>query len=270
MKCRYCGEQLEKGIEVCKACGRVNESIFRFGKLNRRRIIAAAVAAVAVIVAIGAVLVFTSGKHDVNTTYNESKKESKEIEIEPWRYFTDKHDIIRTSYENIEDKYGVLGMHENDMSTWGDFTYLGLNADAGIYYYTDEDMLFTFEGTGLYCMGIAGTAEQLFGITESVDMKTIENMLMLDEGLAFEWATDIRDRNWYGIKEVDYNTLRISFYNDDVQGVTPRHGYDPLTEGSKYPSRVTLDNIDTVFYGLGTNYRTLTPTTHVSICIEKW
>lgn len=65
MKCKYCGEELVKGIEICKNCGRVNKSILNSGKFNKKIIIAAAAVAVAVIVALGTVFAI-GGRNDID------------------------------------------------------------------------------------------------------------------------------------------------------------------------------------------------------------
>lgn len=59
MKCKYCGEQLEKGIEVCKACGQINKSLFNSSKFDKKIIIAVAAVIIVIVAAIGTVFAIT-------------------------------------------------------------------------------------------------------------------------------------------------------------------------------------------------------------------
>ena len=169
MKCKYCGQQLEKGIEVCKECGNINKSIFGSRNLNKKIIITAAALVVAVIVAFGAVFAVT-GRSDIDVRLiNEDEGEYLLVNV-PKNHAFDIEIIGNASEENfvVYDIYGDEIVTDNRISD----IKVSIKAPEGGYEEGDVYML-DLNGHGAFIDEELKNAKRITFVIESKEKEEI-------------------------------------------------------------------------------------------------
>lgn len=210
-------------------------------------------------------------KEDGNS-YTESKN-VRVTSFDPWGFFLKNHDVMQSSYADIESKYGKLykrNADDMDYDIWQDRTHiadLAYMATEGerAYYYTEAGILFYFKGTEMECIGISGTAEQIFGITEATNIETLEQVMTEGKRFLVGYTQYVLYRSWSANKDTKYGMCGIDFYSEGLQNI-----YDKLSPFStEWPEDgiITLDNISKYYSGMKKDYKIVYPTTKVSVCL---
>lgn len=200
-------------------------------------------------------------------SYTETKSVNVS-EFDPWGFFIENHDILLSKYPEIEAKYGKLfkrNVEDMNYSMWGDFTNAAnlaysANRRERAYYYTESEILFNFTDIDMTCIGISGTAEQIFGINEATDIETLENVMNEGKKFMFGYSQDISYKGWFTWKKTKHGGMsKIYFYNEGAQNVYPS------TREWPEDGVITLDNFEQYYTGIGKDYRIVYPTTKVSV-----
>jgi len=163
-------------------------------------------------------------------------------------------------------------------STWQHFTDLGRNAND-LYALGDTDITLGFENYDGYdyltCSRIGGTAEELFGVSNAVDIDTfmekIGAYVGTEQGYVLEWTTDISETCWRGFKadesSIWINGLEYIFlvkvYSEGLKGTY----YSGSMESMGSMEMVTTDNIQDYYDGYGNDYNMVYPDTKITVSL---
>ena len=135
---------------------------------------------------------FFSNNEENREQQLESKGDSAAGYDDIWEYYL-ANDVISMSKDKIEEQYGPLFFRNSEeFATCQDYTALGSE-----YYTVETDTYnnpaFSFGGSqGDECEGVAGTAEQIFGITSDINLKEIVNSIRSDSDTVLILPTDIK------------------------------------------------------------------------------
>ena len=200
-----------------------------------------------------------AGGEAIEEKLKEVRKSIEENTFDPWGYFMEICTIGKMSGE-IEMTYGDLNMRNSGAyTTWADFT----NFNPSYYFIDDETPLFSFDDEQGFCDGMAGTAEQLFGIKEETTIQTLSENINPDSDFEVIHTTDVLKNNWRGKKTIGEKRYMICIYPDSFENMYYKEQYDPFN-GNSVP-KVTMDNLTTVFQEFKGDPFKIYPSTNVVI-----
>ena len=264
MYCFKCGRKNPDDSRFCEYCGAglTEKTQKKKERQHREKVIMMiAMAAMLVVLAVLAALFFAGGQD--KTVSTDKKTDTGEYVDEanksgPWDFFI-KENMISKSYSDIEKKYGMLSMrNEGENIPWQDST----DFDPSFYFIDAETPVFSIEEESQICNGMAGTAEQVFGIKKTCDISDIERSISPETGFELEYTTDVKLNGWYCIKNSDGRNLSIHIYPDSLEKVGYKDGYDWLSQD--VPA-VTPDNFSEIIEGYTSDPTRISPDTNVVI-----
>jgi len=207
---------------------------------------------------------------------SEKKSEVTE-EINYWEHFEEHNflgfsslkvsDICGDNFENLDSEYIY--------DTWQAYSDLGLMDPANTYTNNATGISYNFDmDMGDSCRSAGGTAEDMFGLTEAVDIDTfMSNMGVYmgdEEKYCAGITTDILSNSWVSFKDnvstlnvygMDY-VYMVKVYSDGLKTAFP---YDM----SNF-AEVNSNNITDYYGGIEENYNMVYPDTKVTVSLIEY
>lgn len=211
----------------------------------------------------------SEGKHTfkVEWKYEGQQFEEKQtvniLPFDPWTYFYAYGDIF--VHHSLEEVEAVLG--ELDVCEIYDSTKIANSAwygDCAYYIDPDTNMRFTFYNN--VCESFAGTAEQIFGVTDGIKVKGFSTSKYSD-GLDFVYNDDYFYNYWFGNFEMDGFDGEVFIYGGNIRPIVVKYEYDPRNSAEGYPE-ITEENIETYFDYVDEDFNVIKPTDFVEISKE--
>ena len=167
----------------------------------------------------------TAGGSKIKKKLKQVQKLKESAVSELWAFFLKKNMLFKTKAE-IEDVYGMLSLrNEGEFQIWQDFTWF----NPSFWFAKEGDPVFSLdESSEEVCDGMAGTAEELFGLTEEQTMQEFEKNMDMDEKFQIYCTTDVLMNGWVGEKKIDGKLCEIYVCPDDLKMVWYKYEYDFL------------------------------------------
>lgn len=217
--------------------------------------------------------ILTSGKQTAGGS--KIKKKLKQVEklkessvSELWAFFLKKNMLFKTKAE-IEDVYGSLSLRNvEQFSIWQDYTWF----NPSFWFAKDGNPVFSLdESSEEVCDGMAGTAEELFGLTEEQTMQEFEKNMDMDEKFQIFCTTDVMTNGWMGRKEINGKLCDIYIYPDGLEMAGYKYEYDILggLDDSEDMPEVGVSDLSKYMEGYTENPSKIRTDTHVIIIYPK-
>lgn len=207
---------------------------------------------------------FFSNNEENREQQLKSKGDSDDSYNDIWEDYL-ANDVIGMHKDKIEERYGPLFFRNSEeFGTCQDYTALGSE------YYTvdtdpDNNPVFSFGGSqGDECEGVAGTAEQIFGINADINLKEIVNSIQPDSDAVLILPTDVSYDYWSMTKNLDFGLeYEIYFYPEALENAVYKPEYDH-TAGPEF-EQTTLSNVDIALEDYSEDFNIIEPSTYVVI-----
>lgn len=233
------------------------------GAGGNKKIVIAIVAVLAVIVLIFA-LTKCNGNQTSETGYSDGAETKQDVQYDGddyWEFFNS-NNVIGLSSSEIESKYGYLNPRNSEVGTcWQDLTLFG----SDFWFVDGSNITFSFGGAdGTTCEAMAGTAEEIFGITAETNIDDLSSCISPDKDFSIGWRSDIGYRSWNAEKhsEISY---AIYLYQDSLQSISYLDKYDPFSDSWVDIPEATSSNYTDVFTGFNGDPTIIQPSTNVVI-----
>lgn len=205
-----------------------------------------------------------AGGSEIPKKIKEVRKLRQEADANCWEFFK-RQSVLFKPKQEIEEEYGELYFgDEGGHDSWLDNTFF----NPSFWTAGEAKPTFSLDATSNeICDGMAGTAEQLFGVKEEQTMEEFEAALAPDEAFKIFCTTDVMTNGWVCSKKLEGRMCDIYVYPDGLDMVGYKYEYDPTGGLDDYEDipEVGVSELSLYMEGYTENPSKIRPETHVVV-----